>query len=63
MDIFICGEDIGSVDGEGSAGEVGDFSACFVDEEVSGGRIPGVEAVFPESVEAAAGDISEIQGG
>jgi len=44
----------------GGTVHVGDGSAGFFDEELSGSHVPGVEPKFPESIEATAGDVGEI---
>ena len=44
-----------------AAGEIADAASCFDDEQRAGGDIPGIEPDFPESVEAARGDIGEVE--
>src|SRR5580704_16511598 len=48
----VCGSDEGA-----------DASTGLLDEQRAGRRVPGAETDFPEGIDAAAGDISEIQRG
>src|SRR5712692_5676050 len=43
--------------------KVGDFAAGFLDKEDARSSVPLVEAEFPEAVEAAGGNTSEIERG
>ena len=38
-------------------------TAGFKNEERAGGNVPGLQTAFPEAVETAAGDISEVERG
>src|SRR5271170_2587380 len=63
MDQTVGGKDGGSAERVRPALEVGDFSTRLFDEDNAGGRVPGIEAKFPEAIEAAQGDIGKIEGG
>ena len=63
VDEAVGGEDDGAAELIGISGEIGDFATGFFDEEDSGGGVPGLEAEFPETVEAAGGDAGEIERG
>src|SRR6266567_3613466 len=43
--------------------EIGDEAAGLADDEDAGGDVPGVEAVLPETVEAARGHPGEVERG
>ena len=43
-------------------GIAGDAAAGFVDHEGAGGGVPGFEVFFKEAVQAAAGDVAQVQG-
>ena len=47
----------------GRAFEVGDDAAGFANEQDAGGDVPRREAQLPERVEAAAGDVGEVERG
>jgi hypothetical protein len=59
----VGGEDDGAAEWVRISGKIADFSAGFFDEQDSGGSVPLLETEFPEAVEAAGGDASEVQGG
>ena len=63
VDEAVGGEDDGTAELIGISGEIGDFTSGFFDEEDSGGGVPGLEAKFPETVEATGGDAGEIDSG
>ena len=63
VDEAVGGEDLAAVEGELAAVEVGDAAAGFLDEEIAGGGVPGIELELPVAVEASAGDVGEIKAG
>lgn len=48
---------------QGSAPAVGGFSSGFLDEEATGGEVPGGEQVFEEAGEPAQADPAEVERG
>lgn len=63
VDEAVGGEDDGAAELVRISGEVGDFAAGLFDEQDAGGGVPGLQAKFPEAVEAAGGDAGEIERG
>jgi hypothetical protein len=63
VDEGVGGEERVAFEGVGAAVHIGDFATGFFDEEFTGGHVPGAELEFPEAIEAAAGDVGQIDGG
>ena len=63
MNEAVGGEDDRTAELIGISLKVGDFATGFLNEENARGSVPLVEAEFPEAVEAAGGNTSEIERG
>ena len=61
VDEAVGGEDLAAVEGELAAVEVGDAAAGFLEQQIAGGGVPGIEAELPVAVEAAAGDVGQVE--
>src|SRR5262245_53527581 len=62
VDVTVVGDDLPAVGIEGFVDVGRRRAAGFDDHETAGGEVPGLERSFPETVEAAAGDVTEVEG-
>src|SRR5271154_6990346 len=60
---FVAAADRAGLEVVRLAVSAGDEAASLANQKRAGGEIPGIEAPLPESVEAAGGDIGEIERG
>src|SRR5262249_60952400 len=63
MNKSLAGQDGREINIKCRAVVVRNFAPRFFDDQNGGRHIPGSESLFPETVEAAARDISKIEGG
>ena len=63
VDAAVGGEERGIAGTVGAAGEIADGAAGFFHHEDACSGVPGSQAEFPESVEAAAGDGAKVERG
>lgn len=63
VDTAVGDEDFGVAGMIGAAGKIGDHAAGFRDDQHSGSGVPRFEAEFPKSVEASAGQRTQIERG
>ncbi len=57
----VRGQRLTAIDLKWSAIEVADSSASFLHNQDAGRRVPGIEIEFPETVEASAGHIAQVE--
>ena len=62
MNAAVAGGDLNYAQAERDGVEVGDHAAGLAHQEHAGGHVPRLEIEFPEGVEAAAGDVAEVEG-
>ncbi len=63
VDQAVGGQDDRAAQAVWLAGEIADFAAGFFHQQHPRGGVPGLQAKFPETFEAAAGDAGEVQSG
>src|SRR5580765_4139942 len=61
MDFAVCGEHHRTTEPVGLAVKFRYHASGFVHQQDSGGGVPSLQAKFPESVKASAGDVGKIQ--
>ena len=63
VEVRAGGDEVAVAEVPGCAVDAGEEAAGFVDEEGAGGDVPGLEVILPVGVEAASGEVGEVEGG